>query len=227
VVARTHHVQDRVTAQPAAASQRLAKTCAHCLPRVAPVGTQTTRRGLPGAQGPASEQIVRLWEPDTAMMRPGQPGKPTECGRGVWLDEVEGGSIRRSAVLDGNPAEKAQGPLRLAPHRQQCGPPPTLRTGDRGLHATANARYATPQGVPEVVLPTPGKQSAQRLADERHAWCRAGRTWRAGMAGRSSGLKRRHTLDRCRSHGPAGMARWGGRGVMAHNLRVIAQPLAA
>jgi hypothetical protein len=34
-------------------------------------------------------------------------------------------------------------------------------------------------------------------------------------------------LDRCRYHGTAGMERWVGLGVMAHNLRVIAQHLAA
>jgi IS5 family transposase len=48
----------------------------------------------------------------------------------------------------------------------------------------------------------------------------------AGIEGRISGLKRRYRLDRCRYHGTAGMERWVGWGVIAHNLRVIAQATA-
>ena len=50
--------------------------------------------------------------------------------------------------------------------------------------------------------------------------------WRAGIEGRISGLKRRYRLDRCRYHGPAGMERWVGWGVIVHDLRVIAQATA-
>ena len=35
------------------------------------------------------------------------------------------------------------------------------------------------------------------------------------------------TLERCRYHGDAGMKRWVGWGVIAHNLRVIAEHRAA
>jgi IS5 family transposase len=227
VVARAHHVQGQVTAQTTAASQRLAKMFAQFLPRVEQVITQTTRRVLQGEQVPASEKLVSLFEPATAIIRKGKPGKPTEFGRVLWLDEVEGGIISRYAVLDGNPDEKAQVPRSLAHHRQQFGQPPTLLTGDRGLHSTANERDAMTHGVTEVVLPKPGKKSAKRLAYERQEWFRVGRNWRAGIEGRISGLKRRHKLDRCRYHGTAGMDRWVGLGVIAHNLRVIAQHLAA
>jgi IS5 family transposase len=199
---------------------------AQFLPRVEQVLTQTTRRVLQGEQVPASEKIVSLFEPDTAIMRQGKPGKPTEFGRVLWLDEGEGGIMSRYAVREGNPDAKAQVPRRLTHHRQQCGHPPTRRTGDRGLHSTAHERYATTHGVTEVVLPKPGKKSAKRLAYERQAWFRVGRNWRAGIAGRMSGLQRRHKLDRCRDHGTAGMERWVGLGVMAQNLRVIAQHLA-
>jgi IS5 family transposase len=50
---------------------------------------------------------------------------------------------------------------------------------------------------------------------------------RAGIEVRISGLKRRHKLRRCRYHGDEGMARWVGWGVLAHDLRVIAQHQAA
>ena len=227
VVARATHVQQRLTTQATAATQRVVKTLAQCIPLVEQVITQTTRRVLLGEQVPASEKIVSLFEPDTAIIRKGKPGKPTEFGRCVWLAEVEGGIISHYAVLDGNPDEKAQLPPSLDHHCQQFGHPPNLLTGDRGLHSAANERYARQRGVTEVVLPKPGKKSAKRSAYEQQEWFRAGRNWRAGIEGRISGLKRRHRLARCGYHGTAGMERWVGLGVIAHNLHVMAQSLAA
>jgi IS5 family transposase len=49
--------------------------------------------------------VVSLFEPHTAIIRQGKPGKPTEFGRVLWLDEVEGSIISRYDVLEGNPAE--------------------------------------------------------------------------------------------------------------------------
>ena len=96
-----------------------------------------------------------------------------------------------------------------------------------GGPSAANERYATAHGVTHVVLPKPGAKSAKRLAYEQQRWFRRGRDWRAGIEGRISGLKRRHGLERCRYHGDDGMERWVGWGIIAHNLRVIAQATAA
>jgi hypothetical protein len=77
-----------------------------------------------------------------------------------------------------------------------------------------------------VVGPKPGAKSATRVAHEQHRWFRRGHHWRSGLEGRISGLKRRHKLERCRYHGPDGLERWVGWGVITHHLRVIA-PAAA
>jgi IS5 family transposase len=45
--------------------------------------------------------------------------------------------------------------------------------------------------------------------------------------GQISGLKRGQGLGRCRYHGEDGMERWVGWGLIAHDLRVIAQATAA
>ncbi len=225
VVERAKQVQAALTGQATVAAQRVVATLERFIPLVEQVITQTTRRVLQGEQVPASEKIVSVFEPDTAIIRKGKLGKPTEFGRVLWLDEVEGGIISRYAVLDGNPDEKAQLPPSLDHHIAQFGHPPELLAGDRGLHSAANERYARTHQVAEVVLPKPGKKSAKRIAYEQQAWFQAGRNWRAGIEGRISGLKRRHGLDRCRYHGNAGMERWVGLGIIAHDLRVIAQAL--
>jgi IS5 family transposase len=209
------------------AAQRVAETLEHYVPLVEQVITQTTRRVLQGEQVPASEKVVSLFESHTAIIRKGKPGKPTEFGRVVWLDEVDGGIISRYAVLDGNPDESAQLRPSLDHHRTVFKRPPRVLAGDRGVHSPENERYASKCGVQQVVLPKPGAKTAKRIAHEQQRWFRRGRTWRAGIEGRISGLKRRHGLDRCRNHGDAGMERWVGWGLIAHDLRVIAEATAA
>jgi transposase, IS5 family len=227
VVARAKQVQATLTTQATAGAQRVRATLDQFLPLVEQVIKQATRRVLQGEKVPASEKIVSLFEPNTAIIRKGKPGKPTEFGRCVWLDEVEGGIISRYVVLCGNPDEKAQVPPSLDHHIAQFGHPPDLLTGDRGLHSAANERYAQEHGVTEVVLPKKGKKSAKRMAYEQQDWFRQGRNWRAGIEGRISGLKRRHGLARCRYHGDAGMERWVGLGLIAHDLHTIAYHLTA
>jgi IS5 family transposase len=206
--------------------QKLATALHRFVPLVQQVMTQTTRRIFQGEAVPAPEKVVSLFEPHTVIICKGKPGRPTEFGRVLWLDEVEGGIISRYAVLEGNAAEEAQLPPSLDHHLRVFQRPPRLLASDRGVHTAANERYATTHGVKQVVLPKPGAKSAKRLAYEQQRWFRRGHNWRSGIEGRISGLKRRHKLDRCRYHGPDGMERWVGWGVIAHNLRVLAQATA-
>jgi transposase, IS5 family len=159
-----------------------------------PMGEQvlapTTRRVLQGAQVPAHEQRVSLFEPHTAILRQGKPGKPTAGGRVLGLAEVDGGLSSQDAVVEGKADEQVQLPPSVAPHRQQFGHPPAVLAGARGLQSASNERYARGTGMTEVVLPKPGRKSAQRIADEHQDWFQAGRNWRAGIEGRLSGLKR-------------------------------------
>jgi IS5 family transposase len=179
------------------------------LPWLQPVIGPTTRRVMPGAAVPAPEKVVSRFAPHPAIIRTGQPGHPTDCGRVLWVAAVEGGIISRSAVWEGNPAEDAPLPPRLAHPRQVCNRPPRLLAGERGLPSPAHERSATPHGGKQVGWPMPGAQSARRRAHEQPRWGRQGPTWRAGSAGQLRGWKRRHTLERCRYQGTAGMERWG------------------
>jgi transposase, IS5 family len=206
--------------------RKLATALHRFVPLVQQVKTQTTRRMFQGEAVPAPETVVSLFAPHTAIIRKGQPGRPTECGRGLWLDEVDGGIISRDAVLEGNLAEDAQLPPSLDHPLHVFQRPPRRLAGDRGVHTTAHERYATTHGVKPVVLPKPGTKSATRMAHAPQRWFRRGHHGRAGIEGRSSGLKRRHQLDRCRAHGPDGLDRWVGWGVITHKLRVMAQATA-
>ena len=210
-----------------AAAGKLAQRLEPLVPRLEQFIDQTLRRVFAGEALPASEKVVSLFEPHTAIIRKGKPGKPVEFGRVVWLDEVEGGLVSRYAVLEGNPPEEAELMPSLAHHEHVFGKPPRLLAGDRGVYSPENERSASERGVKQVVLPKPGRVSKKRRAYERQRWFRRGRNWRAGIEGRISGLKRRHKLERCRYHGHDGMERGVGWGVIAHDLRVMARAMAA
>ena len=94
-------------------------------------------RLLAGEAVPASEKVVSLFEPHTAIIRKRKPGRPVEFGRVVWLDEVEGGLISRYAVLEENPSEQAGLVPRLVHHEHVFGKAPRLLAGDRGCALTA------------------------------------------------------------------------------------------
>jgi transposase, IS5 family len=227
VVAQAQQVLHALAKETSAEAARLRSSLQSFIPRVQQVISQTTRRVLMGEQVPAREKLASLFEPHTAIIRKGKPGKPTEFGRVLWLDEVEGGIISRYELLEGNPDDAAQLVPSLDHHVEQFGHPPNLLAGDGKLANPTNEQRAQQRGVKQVVLPRPGRKTAARLAHERQRWFRKGRDWRAGIEGRISGLKRRHGLSRCHYHGPDGMERWVGWGVIAHDLRTIAQQQAA
>lgn len=207
-------------------AERLTEQLNAFLPRIARVIDQTVRRVLAGEQVPADEKLVSLFEPETAIIRKGKPARPSEFGRVVWLDEVEGGILSGYRILHGNASEKEQLRPSLEHHRALFDKPPNLLATDRGVHSEDNERYAHCQGVKQVVMPKPGAKSAERLAYEQQRWFRRGRNWRSGIEGRISGLKRGQKLDRCRYHGSAGMERGVGWGLIAHDLRTIARATA-
>jgi len=226
-IAQAQRVGQALAQQSDQAAGQLATQLDQLGKQVEQIISQTERRVLQGEQVPAGEKTVSIFEPHTRIIRKGKPGRAVEFGRLVWLDEVEGGLISRYEVLDGNPPDSEQLRPSVEHHRRVFKKPPHLLAGDRGVHSPENEDYAKAVGVAQVVLPKPGAKSAKRIAYERQGWFRRGHDWRAGIEGRISGLKRRHKLDRCRNHGDAGMERWVGWGVIAHDLRQIAQATAS
>jgi transposase, IS5 family len=227
VVNQARQVSAALKRETGQASRKLSRRLDHFGELTRTVMSQTTRRVLNGERVPAREKVVSLFEPHTSIIRKGRIGHATEFGRGVWLDEVEGGIISRFRVLAGQPVDTAQVRPSLEHHREVFGRPPVLVTADRGAYSGPNEEYAKAEGVGRVVLPKPGAKSADRIAYEKQSWFRRGRRWRSGIEGRISLLKRRHQLKRCLNHGEAGMERWVGWGVIAHNLWVIARATAA
>lgn len=216
-------LQDQAPAQLEPLLARLQGLLPHC----EQVIDQTVRRVLAGESVPAQRKLVSLFEPHSDIIRRQKPGKETEFGHKVWLDEVEGGIVTRWAILAGNPPDDSQWQPAIDHHLRLFGRPPNQASADRGLYSAANEAYATQQGVKRVILPKPGHKTQSRRQFEAQAWFRRGRRYHAGIEGRISVLKRKFGLQRARYHGSVGFARWVGWGVIAHNLTAIGTKLAS
>lgn len=203
-------------------AQHLVEEVEPLLPLVERVIVQARTRVLEGKQVAASDKVLSLFEPHTRIIPRHKGGAPVEFGRQVELDEVEGGIVTRFQILE-HPDEHGQGLQALEHHRHLFGHPPRMLTGDRGVHSAETEVQALAAGVETVAIPAVGKISPLRQAVEgTRPWRRAYR-WRAGIEGRIASLRRDYGLGRCDYHGQDGMERWIGLGIIASNLRHIAQ----
>jgi IS5 family transposase len=208
-------------------AQRLVRKFETFLPRIDQAVSQAVRRVIDGEIVPAKEKIVSLFEPHTQIIVRHKVGKKVEFGRKLWLEEVEEGIISGYRVLEESGQDYAYFAGSLAAHRRRFGKAPFLVTGDRGVSSPTNERLAREAGVKRVVLPWDGKGSPQRRKHERERWFRRGFRFRAGIEGRISVLRRCYGLARCPDHGPDGMGRSVGWGILTHNLAKIAHAQAA
>jgi IS5 family transposase len=218
-------LQKQLVATADRAGQRLLGQLNQFVPLITRVIDQTERRVVRDEAVPASEKLVSIFEPHTAIIRRGKAGKPTEFGHKIWLDEVDGGIITRATVLEGNPPEAPQLLTSIAHHCRLFGHAPDLVTADRGLDDPANEAAAAAAGVKHVAIPRKGAVTPERLRFEHQRWFRRAQRYRTGIEGRISVWKRRGRLGRCRDHGKRGFDRWIGWGVLTENLNTIARSM--
>jgi IS5 family transposase len=208
------------------ASERVQKAFVRVLPLAHQVIAQAERRVLRGAAVPATEKVVSLVEPHTAIIPRPKAGHTVELGRTLWLGEVEGGIITAVQVLDGAPPDSAQVLPSLAHHPRQFGRPPDLLTADRGCSTPTLRQQVAAAGGRRVALPHTGRATPTSEARERQPWFRRGYRWRAGIEGRIGVLQQRYGWARCPDHGDAGVKRWAYLGVLTANLVTIARATA-
>jgi IS5 family transposase len=207
-------------------AQQLESAIQRTAPLVQQVIAQTERRVLHGENVPASAKLVSLFEPHTAIVRRGKAHLPAEFGRKIMLDEVDGGVITRYAVMAGNSPDAPELPTSLAHHQRCFEQVPAVLTADRAFFTLDNEQLANDLCISSVALPRQGPLTPKQKEVRHSAAFRRAYRWRAGIEGRISVLKRRFGLDRCRYHGEAGMERWVGWGLLAHNLRQISRSAA-
>jgi IS5 family transposase len=207
-------------------AERLMTQAKEVLPLIERVITQTRIRVLEGKKVASDQKVLSLFEPHTRAIPRYKGGALVEFGRQVILDEVEGGIVTRYEIL-AHPNEHGQAIQAVAHHQQVFEHPPHLVTGDRGVHSAESEFMLKEAGVTQIAIPAMGKVSQERQEVEHTRAFRRGYRWRAGIEGRIASLRRDYGWSKCAYHGEDGMERWLGLGVLASNLRHIAQAKAA
>jgi IS5 family transposase len=221
---QAERVRSMLEVEVPSAGKKISEEISHFAQLLERVISQTRRRVLEGEQVLATQKLVSIFEPHTAIIRRGKARNTTEFGRKVWLSEVDGGIISGFRILEGNAGDEAQLGPALEDHLRLFDRAPELVAADRNVHSKENERMAQEEfGVKKVCLPKAGKKSAQREEHEQKRWFKRARRFRAGIEGRISILTRGFGLDRCAEHGEEGMGRWVGWGILTHNLRQIAR----
>ena len=226
LVAQVAYIQPRLAHSTSLAALGVHELFNTYVPLVQRVIAQTAQRVLHGQNVSATDKVVSLFEPHTAIICRGKAKpKDTEFGHKIWYAEVDGGVISEYRILAGNPPEAPELLPSLKMHRRLFGKAPREVSGDRGIHSPENERQARAQGVRHVSLPQPGYKTKRRQRRERQTWFRAAQRFRNGIEGRISHLRRARGLNRCLNHGLPGFERWIGWGIIANNIAVIVMNL--
>jgi IS5 family transposase len=203
-------------------AKRLLSEAEAVLPLVKRVIAQTRSRVIEGKKVSSDQKVLSLFEPHTRAIPRHKGGAQVEFGRHAILDETEGGIVTRYQILE-HPNEHGQAIEAVAHHVALFDHPPGTVAGDRGVHSPETEARLKEAGVKRVAIPASGNLSEERQALEHTRSWRRGYRWRAGIEGRIASLRRDYGWRTCRYHGQDGMERWLGLGVMASNLRHIAQ----
>jgi len=222
MVRQTRRVVSALSQHSEQQAKRLLEQVEQVLPLVERVIRQTRLRVLEDTKVASGEKVLSLFESHTRAIPRHKGGALVEFGRQVILDEVEGGIVTRYAILE-HPNEHGQAKDSVAHHQEVFEHPPHLVTADRGVHSAETESTLTEAGVKQIAIPAMGKVPTERQAVEHTRAFRRGYRWRAGIEGRIASLRRDYGWSKCGYHGENGMERWLGLGVLASNLRHIAQ----
>src|SRR5437016_10004195 len=115
------------------------------LPRVPQVVSQTRARIIHGVTNSAGK-IVSLFEHTSEIIRKGKPGKPTEFGKMIKVQEAENQIIVAYQVYDKRPADSALLVPAMEQHQQRLGVVPRVAAGDAGFFSAANGNGGAEAG---------------------------------------------------------------------------------
>jgi transposase, IS5 family len=206
-------------------AQQFLKHSTQLLPPINNVIAQTRKRVIHQQEVPATEKVVSLHEPTTAILRRGKRSRPTEFGHMVKLQEVDGGIISDVEVLFAATSDSDLLVPSVKKHIEQFGRPPSHLAGDRAFSSTANEENARQLRVKYVALPAKGKLSLERKTHERQRWFKKLHRFRVGIEAKISYLKRCFGLRRSLYKGDAGFTRWVYLATIACNATTIARRL--
>jgi transposase, IS5 family len=131
------------------------------------------------------------------------PGKPTEFGKMVKLQEAENQIVTDYEVYDRRPNDADLLIAAVETHHARLGRIPRLVAADAAFYSAKNEAAAKAKGVKRVCIPIRSTKSPERRREQKKLWFRQGQKWRTGCEGRISVVKRRWQSRQAHRSAPA------------------------
>ena len=186
------------------------------LPAMKRVVDQARRAQIEGQKVPAAERVFSIFEPHTELIKRGRRQKPVEFGHMVLLCQSPEKFITDYEAYLHRRADCQLTEEVIERHEGLFDKTPEVLAADMGF-CPDEEKYEELQGrVETLAIP-------RRMRDLADAAMSMWRSFRAGIEGTISGLKRAFRLARCHYRGFKRFAAALGLGVFCHNLVVLAK----
>ena len=196
--------------------QALAGVLKGYLPAMLTIHRNAARAQLQGETVPASERVFSLFEPHTELIQRGRRGKPIEFGHKILLCQSKEKFITDYEVYDQQPADCSLTTEVIVRHHALYGNTPEVLAADKGFRPDAETFEILEDMLDTLAIPA-------RLGDYADKLMVLWQSFRAGIEGTISVLKRAFRLTRCFFRGFKGFVSAVGWGVFSHNLRILAR----
>jgi IS5 family transposase len=192
----------------------IVRELADYLPSMRTILDAARRSQLEGEKVSASERVFSLFEPHTELIKRGKREKPVEFGHKFLLCQTAEKFITDYEVLERQTADCNLTETVIERHKELFGVPPEVLVGDKGFRPDAATFEDLEEEVEMLAIP-------HRLRDFADKAMVLWQSFRAGIEGTISCLKRAFRLSRCFFKGFKGFARGIGLQVFTHNLMVL------
>jgi IS5 family transposase len=186
------------------------------LPAVRTIADVAQRAAVHGETIAASQRILSLFEQHAELIKRGKRSKPVEFGHMIQLVQTRDKFITDYTVLERRVADSELLAPAVEAHCRQFGSYPKAVTADCGFHGTAEVMDGVRQKVRTVAV----AKNVREWSGEQFAEFRS---FRAGIEGSISVLKRAFWLARCLFRGFRNFASSVGLSVFCHNLVLLAK----
>jgi IS5 family transposase len=172
----------------------LAAEIRHFIPLANLVLSQTERRVFRSESVPATEKIVSIFEPHTDIIV--KDPRETQYGHKVCLTTGSSALVTDIIVEKGNPADYTLATKMIERQSKLFGKPPRQASFDGGFATKANLRDIKALGVVDVAFHKRRGLEVEQMTSSKRVF-RKLRSFRAGIEGTISFLKRVFRLERC------------------------------
>jgi IS5 family transposase len=185
------------------------------LPAMRQVVRQAGRRAA-GETVPAAERVFSIFEEHTELIQRGRRHKPVEFGHAVLLCQTAEKFITDYEAYEEKPADCDLTETILDRHEAMFGELPKVLAGDKGFCPDGETIERLEERIETLAIP-------RRLRDFADAAMAAWQSFRAGIEGTISGLKRAFRLSRCYFRTFKSFQASIGLGVFCHNLVILSK----